>query len=128
MTIDFFTSVNKVFSTFIEFFASADLFTSANPYISDNAFTFTNLSTFTNLIIFLLSACLLLSIIPDITKFFYIKKPIISADNTTIIKIIKSTIWIVIVFFLSLNKVWQYILEILDQVYQLEVAKDILHQ
>ena len=116
------------------FFASADTFTSADPSASAELSSFATPSTSANsftsigLITLSLSTGPLLPIVLDITRPFYIKKLVTSTNNTTITKILKDTIWIIGIRFSSLNKVWQYILGILDQFYQLEVAKDIVHQ
>lgn len=116
------------------FFASADTFTSADPSASVDLSLFATLSTSANpstsigLIALSLSTGPLLPIVLDITRPFYIKKLVTSTNNTTITKILKGTIWIIRIRFSSLNKVWQYILGILDQFYQLEVAKYIVHQ
>lgn len=55
-------------------------------------------------IVLLPSISHLLPIILDIIKSFYIEKPVISADNTAIIKILKDIIWIIGVSFLFLDK------------------------
>lgn len=46
----------------------------------------------TSLIVFLLSTSLLLLVVLDMTKFFYLKKLIISVDNTTATKTLKNII------------------------------------
>lgn len=48
----------------------------------------------------------LLPVVLDIIKLFHIEKPVTSADNTTIAKILKDTIWISGVLFPSLDKAW----------------------
>ena len=61
-----------------------------------------------------LSASPLLLIVLDMTKPFHIRKPVTSADNITIMKILKGTIWIAGIPFSILDKVWQYIMSIPD--------------
>ena len=80
------------------------------------------------LIVFPLSAGLLLPVVLDMTKPFYIRKPVTNADNTTATKTLRGTIWITGVPFVSLNKAWQYMLGIPDLAYQLEIVKDVAHQ
>lgn len=96
------------------FFASVNKgsFASADPSVS------VKLSMSTEFISLSTSASLLLPIILDITRFFYIGKPVTSANNTTITKILKGTIWVVGVLFLFLDKAWQYILGIPDLIDQ----------
>lgn len=59
---------------------TTSFFASANPFTS------------TSLIIFLLSVGLLLPVVQNMTKPFYIEKPVINTDNTTTIKTLKGTI------------------------------------
>lgn len=49
-------------------------------------------SASTSLIVFLLSTSFLLLVVLDMTKFFYLKKLIISVDNTTATKTLKNII------------------------------------
>lgn len=84
-------------------------------------------STSANPIIPSLFIGLLLPVVLDITKLFYIGEPVTIADNRIIANILKDIIWIAGVSFSSLDKAWQYILGISDHAYQLEVAKDIIH-
>ncbi len=90
MTTGFFASAGTSFSM------SADLFASASPIVPS------------------LFAGPLLPIILDMTKPFHIRKPVTSADNTTITKILKGTIWIGGILFPFLDKTWQYMLGIPD--------------
>ncbi len=75
-------------------------FTSAGTDFS----TFANLFVFTGPIILSLFARFLLTIILGMTKPFHIEKLVTSANNITVTKIPKSIIWIVGIFFLSLDK------------------------
>lgn len=59
-------------------------------------------------------------------KKFYIKKPVINANNTTTSIYIKKTLWINAVLFSSLEKIWRYILGIFNQLQQLEIVKNII--
>ena len=70
----------------------------------------------------------LLPIILHMTKPFHIKKLVTRADNTSTIKILKSTIWIAGVPSSTLNKTWQYMLGISDPAYQKEIAEDFTYQ
>ena len=74
MTINFSTSDDIVFSTF------ANLFLPTNPFISSS------------LIVSLPSTDPLLFVVLNITRRFYIEKPVINADNITVIKILKDII------------------------------------
>ena len=62
------------------------------------------------------------------TKPFYLWKLVTSADNTTIMKILKSTIWITEVPFSTFDKAWQYIMGIPDPAHQKKVTEDVAHQ
>lgn len=88
MTINFFTSTNIGFFTSanISFFASTDLSVSKNLSASVNS------SAFVYLIISSLSTGPLLLIVLDINRFFHIGQLVTSVDDTTVIKILKSTI------------------------------------
>ena len=90
-------------------------------------FVFAGLFAFAGLIVPLPSACFLLPVVLNIIKPFHIEKPVISVDNTTVIKTLKGTIWIAKVVFSSLNKAWQYMLCIPNPAERLEVAKDVSH-
>ena len=61
-------------------------------------------------------------------KFFYIKKPVTSANNTTTLIYTKRTLWIGGVSFLSLNDAWQYMLTIADELQRLKIAEDVAYQ
>ena len=65
---------------------------------------------------------LLLSIILDITMLFHIGKQVTSTD-----KILKDKILIAWVHFPSLDEVWQYMLEILNQAPRLKVTENLMH-
>lgn len=77
----------------------------------------TSSSTSAGFIISLPSTSFLLVVILDMTKPFHIKKPVISANNTTSRKTLKGIIWIVGILFPSLNEAWQYMLGIPDPTY-----------
>ncbi len=68
-----------------------------------------------------------LPVIQDMTKPFFIGKSVTALDNTTARMYIKATIWIGGVSFPSLDKVWEYMLEIPDDDQQREIAEDIAH-
>lgn len=74
MTINFSTSDDIVFSTF------ANLFIPTNLFISSS------------LIVFLPSMDPLLFVVLNITRRFYIEKPVINANNITVLNILKDTI------------------------------------
>lgn len=74
------------------------------------------------------SAGLLLPVVLYMTKFFHKKKSVTSTDNTTTTKILKGIIKIAKVLFFSLDKTWQYILDILDPAYQFKVMEDIVNK
>lgn len=80
------------------------------------------------LIVYPASAGLLLPVVLDIIKPFYIKKAVTSANNATVMKTLKGTVWIVRLFFPFPDKTWQYMLGILDADHQLEFAVDVAHQ
>ena len=61
------------------------------------------------LIVSLPSAGLVLLVVLDMTKPFYNRKLITTADNTIATKTLKGTIWIAGVSFSFLDKAWQYI-------------------
>lgn len=90
--------------------AGIGFFTSANPIIPSP------------------STSLLLPVVLNMTKFFYIREPVTIANNNTIANILKDTIWIAGVPFPSLDKAWQYMLGISNHAHRLEVAKNITHQ
>ena len=102
--------MTKSSSAFADFFASADPPASAGLIISSP------------------SAGLLLPVILDMSKRFYIGKPVTNADNTTTMKTLKGTIWIARVSFPFLDKAWQYLLGIPDPAHRLEIAEDVAHQ
>ena len=118
MTKDFFASVNP--STFTNLFTSANPFASGLMVLSMSAgsgsiapLSFTG----SGLMACLPSSHPLLLVILDMTKFFYIRKPVTSADNTTVMKILKGIIQIARIPFSTFNKAWQYMLGILDLVH-----------
>lgn len=90
---------------------TTQFFISADPSKSTKFSIFASFNTHS------LSADALMSIILKKTKFFYIKKPVISIDNTTAMKTRKCTIWIAKVLFFSLNRVCHYILDISYPIY-----------
>ena len=75
-----------------------------------------------------LSAGLLLFFISNMTKLFYIRKPVNNADNITTLKTLKDTKLIAGIRFSSLDEAWQYMLGIPDPNHRLEVAEDVAHQ
>lgn len=62
-----------------------------------------------------LSASPLMSVIQDMIKSFYIKKPSTSANNTIALIYTKKTLWIGKVPFPYLDNAWQYILTISNE-------------
>lgn len=60
-------------------------------------------------------------------KSFYIGKSVISANNISTLMYTKRSLWIGGVPFPSSNNAWQYLLTILDELQQLEVAEDIIY-
>ncbi len=62
------------------------------------------------------------------TKPFFIRKPVIVADNITSRIYTKSIIWIGGILFSSLDKAWKYMLNIPNRLQRLEIAKEIAHQ
>lgn len=79
---------------------------------------------FSGLIISSFSPSFLLPVIPNITKLFYIRKPVTKAYNTLAIKILKSIIWTVRISILFLDKAWQYMLGIPDLAHSLKVLEN----
>ncbi len=69
-----------------------------------------------------------LSVIQDMSKPFFIGKPVTALDNITAQMYIKATIWIGGIPFPNLDEGWEYMLEIPDDDQQHEIAKDIAHQ
>lgn len=71
------------------------------------------------------SAGPLMPVVQDMTKPFYIGKPVTGADNTTTLMFTKETLWIGGVPFPSLDEAWRYMLGISDQSQRLEAAEDV---
>lgn len=61
------------------------------------------------------------------TKSLFIGKPVTATNNTNAQIYTKSIIWIDCIPFPSLDKAWQYILGILNDLQQLKIAKEITH-
>ncbi len=69
-----------------------------------------------------------LPVVQDMTKPFFIGKPVTTLDNITTRMYIKATIWIGGVPFPSLNEAWEYMLGIPDDDQRREIVEDIAHQ
>lgn len=64
----------------------------------------------------------------DITRQFFLKKIIMTSNNSNICIYNKKTIWDDSLFFDKVNDIWQYMLSIFDPVQRSEIVKDIIHQ
>lgn len=108
-----------------------------------NASMFTNFSASTSFIsspstdflsfasvglVFSPSVDLLMLVVQNMTKPFYIRKPVIGVDNTTVLIYTKKTLCIGRVVFSSWNNARQYILIIPNELQWLEVVEDIVYQ
>ncbi len=69
-----------------------------------------------------------LQVVQDMTKPFFIAKPVTALDNITARIYMKATIWIGGIPFFCLDEAWEYMLRILDNDQQCKIAENIAHQ
>lgn len=133
MTSRFSTSADT--SAFTNPFASVGLAFSPSasllPFTSASLLSFAS-AGFVSLpsicLILFLSAGPLIPVVQDMIKPFYIRKPVIGADNTISLIYTKKTLWIGGVSFLFLDNAWQSMLTILNKLQRLEIVEDVTYQ